>query len=455
MGTWSNESIIDIDGSSITAIFNYSIQNFPVDGGTLGWRVWTNDSAGNVNISKIYTLTVQITPDTTPPTYSNFQNNGSTVTRINGVVNWSINLSENIGLSFYIFAHNNSGTLTNVSNGTLSGTLAFVNKTVSITQEADNYICGQFWINDTRNNINQTLLTDSNACFTVAAEPEEPEEPGAPTGGAGGGGGAGGIGFELVKERGLEVSKSLFKVDIISGKTKTKVLTITNTGEIELSIDIDIENIDEYLSLSDTAFDLYPAQSKTIILNFLGKETGTQIGNIMVKASGIRKAIPVIMNIESEDVLFDVKMDIPAEFRELKVGENLSTQVSLLSMGEPKKVDVFITYIIKDLNNNIISKDYETVAVEKELSFVKTFHTTNLKPDRYVASIEVDYANSIAVSGSLFTIEGPEMPSPIQRLLPLLVVVAIILLISIIHSNKKEKKPSDLGFKIQKVLILI
>ncbi len=65
-GSWANESIIDANGdSSITAIFNYSIGNFSTFGGTLGWRVWANDSEGNVNISQIYTLVVQEITDVT------------------------------------------------------------------------------------------------------------------------------------------------------------------------------------------------------------------------------------------------------------------------------------------------------------------------------------------------------------------------------------------------------
>ena len=130
-----------------------------------------NDEGGLAQISGLsfnfFSITTTSVPG--PPTHSNFQNNASDATRINGVVNWSIDMVDGEGLSFYIFAHNNSGTLRNVSNGTLGeATSAFVNKTITITQARDNYICGQFWFNDTDNNINQTLLTDSNACFTVA-----------------------------------------------------------------------------------------------------------------------------------------------------------------------------------------------------------------------------------------------------------------------------------------------
>ncbi len=166
--SWTNESLIDAsDSVSVNASFDYTISNLL--GGTFGWRVWANDTNGNVGQSNIYTFLVI---DNSPPTYfnnnSSFQNNASTLTKINGVVNWSINLSDSVALSYYFFAHNNSGTLTNVSNGTLSGTSQFVNETITITQVRDNYICGQFWFNDSSDNINQTLLTESGACFTVA-----------------------------------------------------------------------------------------------------------------------------------------------------------------------------------------------------------------------------------------------------------------------------------------------
>jgi len=46
-----------------------------------------------------------------------------------------------------------------------------INQTITITSAQGNYICGQFWFNDSANNVNQTLLTESGACFTVANSP--------------------------------------------------------------------------------------------------------------------------------------------------------------------------------------------------------------------------------------------------------------------------------------------
>lgn len=61
-GGWVNQSVTSASGTSVTAIFNYSIQNFPSTGGTFGWRVWANDTAGNLQTSATTTFYINILP---------------------------------------------------------------------------------------------------------------------------------------------------------------------------------------------------------------------------------------------------------------------------------------------------------------------------------------------------------------------------------------------------------
>jgi len=55
--TWTNTSFIGINATSVNPIFNYTIQEFS-SGGTFGWQVWANDTAGNSNASTIRTFLV-------------------------------------------------------------------------------------------------------------------------------------------------------------------------------------------------------------------------------------------------------------------------------------------------------------------------------------------------------------------------------------------------------------
>lgn len=101
--------------------------------------------------------------ETVPPAYSNFVNNASSTTTASGVVNWSVTLEDNEALSGYKFAHNDTGSLTNGSLTSISGTSAFADELVTITSSRNNYVCGQFWFTDTSGNVNQTNMS----CFTV------------------------------------------------------------------------------------------------------------------------------------------------------------------------------------------------------------------------------------------------------------------------------------------------
>jgi len=59
-GTWKNETIIHLNPSyNVSMVWNYSIVNFSKTGGTMGWKVWANDTLNNINISDIYTFLVQ------------------------------------------------------------------------------------------------------------------------------------------------------------------------------------------------------------------------------------------------------------------------------------------------------------------------------------------------------------------------------------------------------------
>ena len=122
-------------------------------------------------------------------------------------------------------------------------------------------------------------------------------------------------------------------------------------------------------------------------------------------------------------------------------------------MCQQKKVDVYLTYIIKDSEDNIVLSEYETLAVEKELVYDKAFDTKNLPKGDYMASVEAEYLGQKAISGALFSVFAQEMPSlPIKAnykpIILLLIAAALILfrkkaviLLLTMGSRRKTKKP--------------
>ena len=251
------------------------------------------------------------------------------------------------------------------------------------------------------------------------------------------------IGMKSTK---IRITPGSIKVKLALGDVTKETLTIKNTGNTESAISLSVEGVNNYLSLSETSLDLKANEFATIELNLIGKEVGGFTGQIIVKSSGIKKSIPIILEI-SKNVLFDVKIDIPSAYAEVSPGDELKSQITLLNIGAPEKVDIFVTYFIKDLRGDIVYEETETFAVEKQTSFLKSFKIPDyLELGNYVMFMEVRYADSFAISSQPFrvtrkTSEIQAITKNIKIMLALTAVLMGLLLLLIRKFVPIRKRP--------------
>ncbi len=253
----------------------------------------------------------------------------------------------------------------------------------------------------------------SNSCKSSSCPTEE-----APSGGGGGaaaaGGGGGGPLPTPIEEKEPEikdfsVSTSSIKEHIALGAAKTERFTVKNTGSTVFDFDLNVVTVNDFVFLSDSSFSLDAGEEKVIEANIIGKRLGSYFGEIEVIGDGIKKSVNVIVEVESEQVLFDVKIDIPSAYKEVKPGDEIKAQITLLNVGPARKVDVTTTYLIKDKRGTLIYESSETFAVEQQTSFVKSFKIPeDMQPGDYLMVVEVRYENSFAVSSELFSVVEKE-----------------------------------------------
>ena len=129
--------------------------------GTYTYKIYSNDSFGNSNITQIFTIQI----DTEPPTFSGNQTN-FTLAFFNKSLQFNITANDSVGLSYFIFSWNGTGQYENLSNGTLAGNnhVISVNKTTNLT--LNSVIGYKFYANDTAGNLNASqtfVFTLSNA----------------------------------------------------------------------------------------------------------------------------------------------------------------------------------------------------------------------------------------------------------------------------------------------------
>ncbi|MEA2035936.1 MAG: hypothetical protein U9O94_00400, partial [Nanoarchaeota archaeon] len=172
----SNSVHLNISGSETGLTYYYYI-NGTLNSTTIDSNSSMNASDGDYNLTVIASDgaqngsdTVYFTLDTTAPSFSNNWTNASLMFR-NGNATFNITISDNFGLSYYIFSWNGTGTWDNLTNGTLSTTSSTVSISKSTTLPQGNTIAYRWFANDSADNWNESLLRTFTVVNTAPTTP--------------------------------------------------------------------------------------------------------------------------------------------------------------------------------------------------------------------------------------------------------------------------------------------
>jgi len=285
----------------------------------------------------------------------------------------------------------------------------------------------------------KVIYEKASVSIQVIDNSSEEETPDTPTGGSGGTG-------AVVKEKvsNFTVDKNLIKIVLKQGETQKEFLEIKNTGETSLDITIDLGSLKNIIifsgGVSKYSFKLEPGEIQNVQLIFsIAKDYEPDVypGEIIIKGGGLQTVVTTIIEIESEELLFDIDLEILEKFRKVEVGGELFAEVSMYNPKGSGLIDVKIDYIIMDLERNIIIKEHETLAIETRTSFIKDFIIpSSLETGSYILCTRVNYGGSIASSSSLFeVVEKPHIETPAQTEKDfgvLYLVIAIIIIFSVL-----------------------
>jgi len=154
-----------------------------------------------------------------------------------------------------------------------------------------------------------------------------------------------------------------------------------------------------------SSFYLAPGEQKTIKLNIVVGERGLIAGKIRFKSGAdIVAESTTLVNIMSENFLFDSSISLAKKQRTILSGETLAAQIDIEQVGPQEKIDVVANYIIKDFAGNSYLEDSETFYVLGSKTFSKEFHTEALPPGKYVLGLEIVYPGAFATSSVQFEV---------------------------------------------------
>jgi len=219
------------------------------------------------------------------------------------------------------------------------------------------------------------------------------------------------------QEMPFKADQLLIKVLIKSHESFKSPLNIMDVSNEEIPITLEPKYLSDVVSLSENSFTLKPGQTKTVYINFrsfieeknITHEPGAYVGALLVSSGEFTKQIPMIVEIETKDVLFDANLEISAKRKEIPLGSYSTVQVTLFNLKRSGLTNVKMDYFVKDIMGNIIMTERETVVVETQATFTKTIEIPdNFNPGDYIFVAQARYGGSVGTSTILFKIPEPE-----------------------------------------------
>ncbi|MBI2449435.1 hypothetical protein HYV49_04010, partial [Candidatus Pacearchaeota archaeon] len=273
-------------------------------------------------------------------------------------------------------------------------------------------------------------------------------------------GGGGSLGKRIVKS--FYIDKKEIFVKLKLGETGKAFFSVINNGTEALNFVVRRAGLREYVTQNPRVFSLAPNESEGIDLIITApQEPGTYTSTIIVEAEGIIQETLLIIEVETAEKLFDVVLDIPTRYKEVRAGSDIFVTMEIINLGEEGRVDVLLTYYLKDLNNNILFSYSETLAVDTKTSIVREIKIpNNFKPGRYVLAADVIYKNIVSTSSSVITIkEKINAEKIVGIMVSVIITVAISLLVYNLYNMLKKleskKKARALAEELRRKGILL
>jgi hypothetical protein len=454
--SFSNSSVEDIRVSINQN--THEVSFFPRYGfsGLRNVTFYASDSVYST-LSNIVMLNVGL--DNSPPKWSSPSKNLDIVYQ-NNLVSFSTAWQDDRALRNYIFSINQGAVWENYSSVNFSGTENTSAYSVQIRAPSSNIVYWKFYAFDSSGNVNST----AQQSFVVSAQ-QIPNQTKSETN-------------KNVLEKAIEsldvfqnrklkdfqLNVKDFKISLKQGSSKTTVLKITNTGTEELLFSISSKEMGDFLVFSEKEFSLLPGRSNEITIDFnIPKTTipGQYFGFILVNSGNITKSIPVVIDIKSTDLEFDLLLNISEGYAIVKPGQNVKANISIFNIKDIREINAEMYYAIKDYTGKIYNFSEEQLNFSSSAYLERELQVPEITQEgEYIFYARVSDEKNIAIDSASFEV-GTRFNLAaylkIGFIFILVLIFAILLAIFMVkyQRDKRKERLIDLYVMLNKLKNLI
>jgi hypothetical protein len=189
----------------------------------------------------------------------------------------------------------------------------------------------------------------------------------------------------VVKEN-FSVSTLLLKLNIPNGGQSLEKVIITNSDG-ERDFKLSLENLNDIAYLDEEEFTLGSGERKEIGIYFNDrkKEVDVYIGQLVIDSSSMKK-IPIIVSVEDANPYFAIIQNPIPNYLNVYPGGKIGMEVKFSNLRDFNLHDVYVDYLVKNLDGETILSKRDTIAVKDSLTHTSPILNVpkNVKPGHYV-----------------------------------------------------------------------
>jgi len=134
-------------------------------------------------------------------------------------------------------------------------------------------------------------------------------------------------------------------------------------------------------------------------------EPGIYVGSLIIKTDIEQVEIPVILEVQSKDILFALSFDIASDYKEIGRGEDILANIKIFNLRDNNPHTVYIDYSVMNFDSEVIVAESETRAVGLETTLTKTIDLPeDLAFGKYVYAVMVNFGDSSSTSTETFSV---------------------------------------------------
>ena len=207
--------------------------------------------------------------------------------------------------------------------------------------------------------------------------------------------------FASSLEKDFSVNPSIIKAAIKEGEGINYPVSLVNSGQ---SKSFDIYHSGELDFISTDKTDLTVNENDAAGFNVVlqSNKPGVYVDNIVISNDDNAIKVPIILEVESKSILFDIRARIAPRNFEVKPGEQLLVDINLWNIEALNK-NVDVEYYIVDLKGNIIVFENDSFSTDDSLVLRKSFLIPeDLEIGDYVFYAYAKQGDSLGTTSLLF-----------------------------------------------------